>query len=414
MLSSKLDWLTLSIKPDGSKPDIDFDFFLHVLTNLLHLERLISLAKKKGRRGNYDCVYSYEGVEIMLPSADTFATQGACISISSEGLNYFSGYLWEMGFTLREWLGAFRGLCTQGYITRCTRFDYAFDDITPVGEDSIISMERVLSALVEGECCMKARSWSDDGDNFKSRMKRRMKKVNGDSVQGLTVSIGTRLSETYCRFYDKKAEQLQCNNGAKIPENTKAWTRFEMEFKGGNAMAVMNAFLDYSEADFIDYIRGVALNYVRFVERTSNNVTRCVTKRWWKAFLNGASKAFQLPKYAPARSASVKWSKWFKKSIFPSLNTARKYIDDDNAFLSWLDTVELELESNKKKVMRSDLLNCFEDGAQFYDYVSAFQEWENCTDDLADDFRATVESLRFLYLRKHWDYLFGDPQLKLE
>lgn len=388
MLSSKFDWFTLSIKPEHGSPESSIDDYercLRMLSCHLMLENFISCCKVCGRKGNYEKVLAYEGVQIKLPSPDIYYHQGICIVIPSHGIDYLEGYLHQCGCTLKDWLKEFRALSFNGYKTRITRLDYAFDDICCGDENTTLSMKRVLFSMEDGECCMKNRIWSDCGEDF-DRF-RRVHRRNKGQFKGLTVSLGNRESETYCRFYDKLAEQMQLNKGAELPKGCKSWVRFELELKRGNAMSLLNAYLDKSDEDFGEYVRGVALNYVRFVERTSSNVTRCVTKRWWREFLNGASKAYQLPKLKPARAAVVRWSKWFKSEVFPSLNTARRYMNDDEKFLAWLDEIELELDSNGKKTQRKELIDNFNDGRRFYEVLSAFQEWEYCTDTLADEFK---------------------------
>ena len=66
-------------------------------------------------------------------------------------------------------------------------------------------------------------------------------------------------------------------------------------------MAAANAFIDMSESDFAEYMRGVVNNQCRFIIKKNNNVSRCPLKRWWKDFLFGCTDCFKLTHKTPAR-----------------------------------------------------------------------------------------------------------------
>ena len=58
---------------------------------------------------------------------------------------------------------------------------------------------------------MKCDVWSDQGDDFRRLFsyKKNRKRVNGDELEGLTVQLGSRQSDTICRFYDKKPNRFR-------------------------------------------------------------------------------------------------------------------------------------------------------------------------------------------------------------
>lgn len=300
-MESKFDWLTLTLKPEN--PSVTFDDVMYMLSDKLLLGDLINKMVRIPRVAHYDMCLGYENVSLLCPLVERFREQGFCIRFSSQGLDFFKRYLDTYNITLKQWLGMFRALCFQGYVSKCTRIDLAFDDICFGGEKPVITMQKVINSVRKGEMCKKARVVElCDGEDI--IIKECFKVVNKEPIIGRTLNFGSRQSEVFCRFYDKLAEQLQKKQP--IPEKCTSWTRCEFEFKGSAAMAVLNAFLDYDDYNFGHYMRGVVNNYVSFIVRNNNNVSRCPVKKWWSEFLCGCSKKFKLPHKLPARSAYAK------------------------------------------------------------------------------------------------------------
>ena len=293
MTRARFDYFRVTLKPEHELPNerdqygkTPFEHSRSTHKNTLLLGDLIKKMVDCGRCLHYDRRFSYENISLKVPTEEHYSIQGVCLEFSAQGLDYFNGYLDDLGISFKCWCGMLRALCFRGYQIAVTRLDYAMDGITKCGEETQISLKRVIWAIRDGEMCCKARVWSDQGDDFRRLFsyKKNRKRVNGDELEGLTVQLGSRQSDTICRFYDKKTEQIQ--KGKELPEGCAAWTRCEFEFKNSNAMCVFNAFIDSKDDEqFSEYMCGSALNFVRFVERTSDNVSRCATKRWWKAFL---------------------------------------------------------------------------------------------------------------------------------
>lgn len=296
-MESKFDWLTLTVKPE--KEDISFWDTYHMLEKKLLLKDLFKKMVHVGRVSHYEECLGYENITLCLPPASLFREQGFCLRISSQGLDFFKRYLDTYNITFKQWFGMFRALCFQGYVSNCTRIDYAMDDIHLNGDDPFITMNKVINCVQNGEVCKAGRAVDviDGGITFKKRFK----VVNKESVVGRTVNFGSRSSTVFCRFYDKLAEQLQKKQP--VPKDCTSWTRCEFEFKGSAAMSVLNAFLDYDDVDFGKYMRGIVNRYVSFIVRNDSNISRCPIKRWWAKFLGGCTEKFKLPRKLPARSA---------------------------------------------------------------------------------------------------------------
>lgn len=407
-MTSKFDYYRLTFKHENEPENIRDEYgktpFEHCMSTLRVTLLLDDLFKKMSDCGHcryYDRRYAYENISLKVPTAENYARQGVCLEFSSQGLDYFYEYLAGFGLDFRTWLGMVRALCFNGYIVNVPRVDYAMDNIVKRGEESVISLKRVINAIADGELCCKARVWSDQGDDFKRLLSFRSnhKRVRGEDLEGLTIQLGSRDSETICRFYDKLTEQKQKHN--EIPEDCVAWTRCEFEFKGSNAMSVMNAFIDYDEKQFGEYMCGVALNYCRFVERTSDNVSRCQNKRWWKEFLNGATKSISFDHIKPARSAFARFSKGFKRQWLASVYTVIDTVGFDR-FSEWLEQSVYDEVGKGRVLIKPDLRQNILDGVNFYETMTGFKQFDYNSPLPSDILAHNIHEQHFEYFQQFY------------
>lgn len=379
-MTSKFDYLTLSVKTKNSVDSAkDMYKALEMLRKAMLLDDLFKRLQPQGHCKFYDKRYSYENVSLKLPKPQDYSRQGIALEFTSKGLDYFADYLKAYNLTLKSWLGMWRGLCFGCYETKITRVDYAMDDICYDNAPTTISIRRVLSGIMDGELCCKSRIWSDEGSDFSrfAHYKSCRKRVNGEQLEGTTVQLGRRNGETtICRFYDKLTEQKQ--KGVVLPENMTAWTRSEFEFHGKYAMAVVNNFLDRDDKGFSEYMCGVALNYVRFVDRTSDNVSRCAVKRWWKAFLNGATKAFSLPHVSPARSALGRSLRGLKQYSSTCYTFIEKLGPD--GFLQLINDLVVEQFEKNKDPFRKELADNIDENNAAYEEWTAYKRYDYNSD----------------------------------
>lgn len=408
MKQSKIDYIRLTFKPENEPDNIRDEYgktpFEHCMSTLrvtLLLDDLMNKMCDLGHVRNYEHCYSYENIKLKVSDPDRYSTQGVCFELSSQGLDYFYEYLAGFGLDFRSWLGMVRALCFRGYVVKATRIDYAMDDIVKTGEDSTISLKRVINAISDGELCCKSRVWSDMGDDFKRLFSfcSNHKRLRGQDLNGLTIQLGSRDSETICRFYDKYTEQKQ--KGNELPEDCTSWTRCEFEFKGSNAMSVMNAFIDYDDKQFGEYMCGVALNYCRFVERTSDNVSRCQNKRWWKAFLNGCTKSISFEHIKPARSAFSRFSRGFRKQWLSSVYTVIDTIGIER-FAEWLEHSVSEEINNGRDLIKSDLRQNILDGVNFYETMNGFKHFDYNSSLPSDILASNIKEQHFDYFQQFY------------
>lgn len=372
-MESKFDYITLTLKSKTKN-------LLQTLTMLeddMLLGDLIGKMVLKGRAGFYDFNFVYENINLQYTVAERFDEQGICLKFSSQGLDYFNRYLATYGMTLKQWLGEWRALSFGDYISKCTRIDYAMDDITKDGETPCITLSKVFRAAQNGEICKKARTLDlISGAEMSARM--RIQYCHGEPIKGCTLYVGVRKSGKLIRFYDKRAEQLQQKKP--VANDVVNWTRCEAEFHTDSAMGVLNAFLDMSEVDFAEYMRGVINNQCRFISRTNDNVSRCPVKRWWTDFLNGCTKRFKLPHKEPARSALARAERGLKQYV-RTIYTLFQEVGIDGLYLFFKDEVD-KLKSQNKEILRPEIIDNFREDIRDYEERTAITNYlYNCFDD---------------------------------
>ncbi len=381
-MESKFDYITCTLKSKTKS----FEETLEMLRKDLLLGDLFDKMTRKGRLGFFDYRFTYENIEFLFTIPERFEEQGICIKFSSQGLDYFNKYLATYGMTLKLWLGEWRALSFGDYISKFTRVDYALDDITKEGETPCITLTKVFRAAQNGEICKKARTLDLlSGAEMSARM--RIKYCHGEPIKGRTLYVGVRDSGMLARFYDKRAEQI--HKKQPVPADVVNWTRCEVEFHKDDAMKVMNAFIDNSDEDFAEYMRGVINNQVRFISRTNDNVSRCPVKRWWKEFLNGCTKRFKLPHKEPARSALARAERGLKQYV-RTIYTLFQEVGLDGLYLFFHDEVE-KLKAENKEILRPEIVENLREDIRDYEERTAITNYlYNCFGD-EDDIRERVE-----------------------
>lgn len=144
-----------------------------------------------------------------------------------------------------------------------TRIDVAYDDFI-----GLLDIQLIKKSVEQFEYCSRFRQTPII-----------FEPISG----GLTVSLGSRSSETYFRIYDKAIEQ-------EMPIGTH-WIRWEMELKGSNAFNFLLQ-LQAENYELGKVFSGVCLNYIRFVIPNENNEQKCRWKTavWYDKFIGDVNK----------------------------------------------------------------------------------------------------------------------------
>lgn len=401
-MESKFDWLTLVVKSDNSS--YSFDDCFSMLSDDLKLGDLFRQMIPRYHIPFYDYSLTYEDIVFSYTVEERFHKQGISISFSSSGLDYFSRYLDTYGLTLRDWLGEFRAMSLNGWDTRVTRLDFAMDDIRYNGDMPDLTMRRVITSIRNKEfnsiafkCNNKAKGSIDlsEEENYNKSSK---------SSIGRTVYIGSRKSDTCIRFYDKFAEQIQKNKT--LPYNITSWTRCEAELKNGNAMGVINVFIDTDDNKFSEYMCGFINRYISFIYLDNNNISRCSVKRWWISFLNGCKKKFKLPKKVPVRSSFARARRGLSQYV-PTVFTIVQTCGFDGLIQIFNDFFD-EKKEKGVDLYRPELAQNIVDCVNDYEEMTGFKRYQYTSfdDGTSFDIGEQMHKSHLRYVSRIYDYTF--------
>lgn len=314
MIKNKIDWLTLTCLT--SKEISHFDLLEYALKTL-DLNDLWSNFTYVGRDKYYAEVYRYNDISILLcrNTPKQLIRQGICIKFSGNGLAFYHEHLQDHKTDLRTVCRKWRAISVNGYFTRCSRFDFAVDDICKNNQNPYLTMKRVHNSINKGEV-RSLLSIERSPKNSKLDICEDTSKRYSESV-GDTIYFGKRNGgQVIIRFYDKLLEQKAKKKP--IDEDVSSWVRCELELHNARAMAAFNAFCDMSADDFSEYMSKVLNNYLTFIYLDDSNRSRCTIKRWWSVFL-GTTASASLVK-SPYQAATFSATQlWLQRSVFPTL-----------------------------------------------------------------------------------------------
>lgn len=304
MISYKIDYLTITCKP--GKTNWTVQEMLDKLLKALLIEDWLPWFVQVGSGYGYSEIYRFNDVSLKISSPHNYNRMGICLEFSGNGIDYYIEYLkLQRGVTLLTALNRFRCLCQFGCKTQCSRFDWAIDEKCFVDDDPFLDLDVIQKQLVDRHFVSLFRKTDpemvsgelqscytvDTGMIDKSIPFKFIQSQDVSSgVIGKTIYLGKRKSGTYIRFYDKRAEQIA--HKCTVEDGVKSWVRYEMEFHKLNAAAVLTKYLDSnSDEEFQDFICGLSLKLIRFVDPGRSRRYNCVTSKWWLDFLGNAKKA---------------------------------------------------------------------------------------------------------------------------
>lgn len=303
MISHKPDYLTISCLPGTT--DWSVSEMLDKLLKALLIEDWRPFFTMVGSGYGYNEIYRFNDVSMKIASPHNYYRMGICLEFSGNGISYYIEYLkLHRGVSLRTALNRFRCLCQFGCITKNSRFDWAIDEKCVAGEKPTLDLDVIQQSLVD--CHFISLFRKTDPERVSGELQSCYKVDSSmidnklpftfiqsqdvsSGVIGKTIYLGKRRSGTFIRFYDKRAEQI-AHKGA-VSDEVKSWVRFEMEFHKYNSAAVLSKYLDSTDEEFQEYICGLALKLIRFVDPGRSRRYNCVTSKWWLDFLGNAKKA---------------------------------------------------------------------------------------------------------------------------
>lgn len=323
-----IDYLTLSFKLPKTQEyaNMENGEVFRFILRFFRLYEYFGLFDLFGKNKWYKEVYKYKDIQIKLPDEESKDSQGYCVEFSSKALAFYNEVLEKQKISLKSIISNYMSLAEGGFDVRVTRLDVCIDDKQTDESKALLKLDKIFDCVINNEVVSLLRSASDEKDLIA-----KSKQVYKKKLLGCTINFGNRKSNAFCRFYDKRVEQLQ--KGEAVPDDVKHWVRCEFEFKKERALSVALAFMNMSEKEFAVYIREVFNYYLRFVTKKGNNVSRYEPKRWWSKFLASVKRS-KLVFIPSDRNRYVSSMRWLRRSVFPTLYSILKCITIDDFLLS--------------------------------------------------------------------------------
>lgn len=180
-------------------------------------------------------------------------------------------------------------------IGRFTRIDLALDDhkvhFTPSSIRQYIASGQVVS-------------------KFRSGRRTEGFSISSKQPEGDTLYLGSRASEVMLRIYDKRLEQK--NKGNEVLE---PWIRWEFQFSAARADRLAQSILNYDSIGVLFF--EILNNYVRLINLTDSNRSRCPMLSEWLDFVGCIEK---LSLYCPPVEKTLDDKKeWIVSQVLPTL-----------------------------------------------------------------------------------------------
>ncbi|HEY6084113.1 MAG TPA: replication initiation factor domain-containing protein [Nitrospira sp.] len=190
-----------------------------------------------------------------------------------------------------------------------TRIDCALDD-----RASRVPLSTVKQAIEGGQCVTRADRLQVIASSS----------IHTGTPQGETLYIGSPLSQTLLRIYDKRAE-LQAKGREDWEKGSEDWEsygiRWELQFKHERAEICGRVLSYIEETNWLEFVIGLLRSYVDFRDASRDEPDddryRSPLLRWWKELTDDFRKGrLVIEKDAPS---IPKVKRWVKQSVAPRI-----------------------------------------------------------------------------------------------
>lgn len=279
MNNSKIDYLTMRINGYKSAEQL-IDSHLGITPELFYS------ASRDKRFDTYNSVLRYGHITVL---SDGPKRAGMCVDFTGQGCD-------EYCVQAKDPNALVKMILSKKKRDTVTRLDIAFDD-----HDGLLSIDTMLDKIADGEMRTRVASIAE------------IKKHSGQ--KGHTLYIGSEDSDFQVRIYDKSAE-----TNILVP-----WIRVEMILRSKEAERIVKYLQKEVDREapadeakfFFDLAARYLLNKVAFIERTSENISRCPCCKWWTDFLETTTPAkLQAERRVPDLE---KCAEWLMQRMSPSL-----------------------------------------------------------------------------------------------
>lgn len=315
-----IDWLTVVIPKEA-----DYSLIMNLCTQLDW--NWSEFGESKGGMNGYLYRVTKDDINILWGTPKNATPMGICISISGKGCR-------KLEIDDFNWVDFLNKLISLS--CNFTRIDLAIDDTF-----GFLNISQMNWYLENGFATSKFRSFRYDKErSFKGKM------------LGEELKLGSRTSDIYIRFYDKKLEQNSKDSSSNI------WNRYEIELKNNQAETAVSILIE-SGFDGATLSRKIFANYINFKSKHSNgkNKSRWKNTKWWDIFLdNCQSIKLATPKKNTNLIDKLQWLENISSSTLKMLYIA---LDKDKELLfSFLSDCIDKAELSKDKATMA--LECSE------------------------------------------------------
>lgn len=346
-----IDFLTFSIRVDSKSPvdfkgNLNFDYvcdFLRIPTS-----EFSNMGRIKYYKERYEC----NNISVSVPFDGRENSQGYNISMSGNGCRFYETYIKqdEMIDVYDIWRNLFsrlRALTNEGLSINVSRIDIAVDDFS-----GALDINRIINCIDRDEVATRFQKKVPFRGNCDMYIAQSAVKTSFfRRIRSSTVEFGSRQSRSFCRIYDKKAEQMQKNYNDKTEfarlEAIPHWVRLEVEFKDENAIKIVNAFIE--QAFFPHFFAGYINSMLRFVDRDDSNISRCTTQKWWQEFIGTTHKtSMACGDYKPV--TRKRHLEYVHKNLFGSIYTAINLEGLDDFLFKVINAANEKLSQKHRKL----------------------------------------------------------------
>lgn len=339
-LIGSIDWLSFTIFPDFINEANVFSEFGFDKENFTLLPYAHYGYKYEYKLNGYDLRILFGQVNENCPA------MGVHFSISGSSIGAFL-----QAFKLLYDLEAYSDLaCIRFLFSRIlekgqiTRLDCAIDDIGC----NFFSFDDILFRVENRLFSTKFKSFRFEYESV------------FNAPTGKTLYFGKRTSQVFLRIYDKKLEQEKKENGFN-DGFCSDWLRWELELKDERATLFAQKLVNGESFGFLVF--GVLNNYIRFIVRDNENISRCSSDQIWLRFIENVG-AVKLS--VPIRDKTLKEKReWFSKQCASTL-TAIVFADGGSIdfILDCVKYGEVKMSKSLRDLVRVELQK-FDDSACF-------------------------------------------------
>lgn len=332
-----VDYMRVTIKPDKAVTP-RADFYADDVLALLGLKDFISNAADIGSHDNYTHTFKQGGIRVYTTDYaimdaeqrktaapkqyEHFCNMGISICFTGSGCRSFEALKGD-SFKWRSFCEDVKVVQDSGCAINYSRIDIAKDDHEGLLDMSIIAEHARQRKYVSNFRVSNSQERLLPADILET--------LKGSNT-ACTVSFGNRKSNSYVRFYDKKAERLcKCNKGSAEYNEALAiphWVRCEFELRNKIANKLVASLLKLSDEEFSEFLSEVMNKYIRFTEEQYGKTTRRTICSWWSDFI-GTVKCASLKSAPIPKNPLMSAMKYVTNSLAPTLEALRRNLGNN-------------------------------------------------------------------------------------